>query len=267
VAANRVLSLVKALLGFAVDRGAAEANVAAGIKPPAKEKPRDRTLTEAELRAVWGAFDRVGYPFGAMGKLLVLTAQRRGEVASMRWSQVDLDAATWRLESTDTKAGRRHVVPLSPQVIDILRALPRFAGDDRVFPAARAGSANAMSGFSKALHRIDAEVARANAERRLGRPLVKGEKPGAGEALKPWHFHDLRRTATTGMARLSIPPHICEKVLNHSAGRTLSQVARVYNVHSYGDEVRRALEAWALEVECIVTGQPAKVVAARAAAA
>ena len=64
------------------------------------------------------------------------------------------------------------------------------------------------------------------------------------------------------MARLSIPPHICEKVLNHTAGRTLSQVARVYNVHSYGEEVRRALEAWALEVERIATGEPAKVVAA-----
>jgi integrase len=240
VTANRLLSWIKTLFAWAVDRGVIEINPAAGIKPPHKERPRDRTLSDDELRRVWGAFDRMGHPFGDLGKLLILTAQRRGEVASMRWDRIDFDAAAWRLESTDTKAAREHIVPLTSQVLEILRQVPRFERSPLVIPASRLSSDRPVSGFSQAL---------TTAKRLSG---VDG-----------WHWHDLRRSATTGMARLSIPPHICERVLNHSAGRTLSQIARVYNVHSYGDEVRRALEAWAGEVERIVTGQPAKVVALR----
>jgi integrase len=238
VTANRLLSWTKTLFAWAIDRGVVDANPAAGIKAPHKERPRDRTLTEDELRRVWRAFDRMAYPFGDLGKLLLSTAQRRGEVANMRWDQIDLDAAVWRLESADTKAAREHIVPLAPQAVQILRQMPRFERSPLVFPASRLSSDQAVSGFSKALKRaIDLS------------------------GVDGWHWHDLRRSATTGMAKLGVPPHICERVLNHTAGRTLSQVARVYNVHSYGDEVRRALELWAAEVERIVTGQPAKVVA------
>jgi integrase len=182
----------------------------------------------------------MGYPFGDLGKLLVLTAQRRGEVASMRWDRLDLDAAVWHLESTDTKAARAHIVPLSPQVVEILRRVPRFERSPLVFPASRLSSDRPISGFSKAL---------------LAAKRLSG--------VDGWHWHDLRRSAATGMAKLSIPPHICERILNHTAGRTLSQIALIYNVHSYGDEVRRALEMWASEVERIVSGEPAKVVALR----
>jgi integrase len=187
---------------------------------------------------VWGAFDLMGYPFGDLGKLLLLTAQRRGEVAAMRWQDLDLDGASWRLPGESTKAGREHVVPLARQAVGILRQLPRFERSSLVFPASRLSSAKPVSGFSKAL---------------LAAKRLSG--------VEGWHWHDVRRSATTGMARLGVPPHICERVLNHTAGRTLSQVARVYNVHSYGDEVRRAVEAWALEVERIAAGEPAKIVA------
>jgi integrase len=240
VTANRLLSWVKTLFSWAVERGVVDANPAAGIKPPHREKPRAKTLTEPEQRAVWGAFEAMGYPFGSVGKLLLLTAQRRGEVAAMRWDQIDLDTAVWRLPSESTKAGREHVVPLAPQAVEILRQVPRFERSPLVFPASRLSSDRPVSGFSKALKRaIDLS--------------------GVGG----WHWHDLRRSAATGMAKLAVPPHICERVLNHSAGRTMSAVARVYNVHSYGDEVRRALEMWSAEVERIVTMQPAKVVPLR----
>jgi integrase len=240
VTANRLLSWTKTLFSWAVDRGVVDANPATGIKPPHKERPRDRTLTEDELRRVWGAFDLMGYPFGDLGKLLVMTAQRRGEVAGMRWDRVDLEAAVWRLESTDTKAARAHEVPLAPQVVEILRRLPRFERSPLLFPASRLSSDRPVSGFSKALRRAC-------------------DLAGVGG----WNWHDLRRSAATGMARLGVPPHVCERALNHSAGKSLSQVAQVYNRHSYGDEVRRALEIWAAEVERIVTGQPSKVVALR----
>src|SRR5919106_978849 len=120
VTANRLLSWVKTLFSWAVERGVVEA---------------------------------MGYPFGSVGKLLLLTAQRRGEVAAMRWDQIDLDTAVWRLPSESTKAGREHVVPLAPQAVEILRQVPRFERSPLVFPASRLSSDRPVSGFSKALKR------------------------------------------------------------------------------------------------------------------
>ena len=93
VSANRVLSLIRRLYNWAVERGIVEANPAAGIKPPHREHPRDRILTDDEIRALWAAWDAMGYPFGTIQQLLLLTAQRRGEVAAMRWDQMDLRPA------------------------------------------------------------------------------------------------------------------------------------------------------------------------------
>jgi integrase len=241
VSANRVLSLVKRFLFWAVERGIVDASPAAGVKPPHRERPRDRTLDEDELRALWRAWDRMVYPFGDLAKLLLLTAQRRGEVAAMRWDQLDLDKALWRLPAASTKARREHLLPLPPAAVAILHAIPRIGDSPLVFPSTRAASANPVSGFSKALrtaHRLS-------------------ETAG-------WHWHDLRRSAATGMARLNVPPHVCERILNHTAGRMVSQVARVYNVHSYQAEMRAALDRWAAEVERVVNGEPANVVVLRA---
>src|ERR671919_1573599 len=260
VAANRLLSWIKTLFAWAVARGIVETNPATGIKPPHRERPRERSLSEDELPHVWGAFEAMGCPFGVIGKLLLLTAQRRGEVAAMRWDQLDLDAGVWHLPGESTKAGREHVVPLAPQVVEILRQVPRIEGSPLVFPANRASSTNPASGFSKALLRLGEAVAEHRAKE-AGRdpekvPLQEWTIPG-------WTWHDLRRTAATGMAKLNVSPHVCERVLNHSAGRMMSQIARVYNTHSYRNEVRQALELWAAEVERIVSGEPGKVVALR----
>jgi integrase len=80
-----------------------------------------------------------------------------------------------------------------------------------------------------------------------------------------WHFHDLRRTAASHMARLGVAPHVCERILNHSGGSTMSVIARTYNTHSYQAEMRQALELWAAEVQRIVAGEAAKVVPLMAA--
>jgi integrase len=242
VSANRVLSRIKALFTWSVERGVIEYNPAAGIKEPHREKPRDKTLTEPELRAIWGAFEAMGWPFGPLGKLLILLAQRRGETSSMRWDQLDLDAAIWRLEASDTKAERSHIVPLAPAAVELLRQLPHLDRSPLVFPSERLASDRPVSGFSKALR---------TAQRLSG--------------TSGWTFHDLRRSAATGMAKLAVAPHVTEKILNHRGGHALSQLARVYNTYSYGDEARRALEMWAAEVERIVTGGEAKVVALRRA--
>jgi integrase len=242
VSANRVLSLLKRFLGWAVERGVLGANSAAGVKPPHKERPRERSLSEAELAAVWAAFERMGWPFGPLGKLLLLSGQRRGEIAGLRWSELDVEAGVLRLAGTATKTGVEHLVPLSRAAVEILRGLPKIDDSSLVFPASRLGSANPVSGFSKALrmaHRLS--------------------------GITGWHFHDLRRTAATHMARMNVAPHVVERILNHGGGSTMSVIARTYNTHSYQAEMRSALERWSSEVERIVVGE-AKVVrlAARA---
>jgi integrase len=74
-----------------------------------------------------------------------------------------------------------------------------------------------------------------------------------------WRLHDLRRTATTGMAKMGIAPHVVDRILNHTAG-TIQGVAAVYNRHAYLDERRTALEAWARRVDALVNGTPANLV-------
>jgi integrase len=175
---------------------------------------------------VWHGCDRLGWPFGPLIQLLMLTAQREGEVAMMRWADLDLDAATWTLSASQTKAGRAHLVPLSTKAIQILKVLPRLG--DFVFPANRTGNARPVSGFSKVKVRLD----------RICR--VEG-----------WVFHDLRRTAATAMARLQVPPHVTEKILNHRSAETAGPVGKIYQRYNYFEERREALELWAQTLMCI----------------
>ena len=72
-----------------------------------------------------------------------------------------------------------------------------------------------------------------------------------------WTFHDLRRTATTGMARLSIHPHVADAVLNHKTG-SIQGVAAIYNRHAYLDERRRALETWEAHILATLEGRMAE---------
>jgi integrase len=228
VSANRALSLIRRLYNWGVDRGIVEANPAAGIKPPHREHPRDRILSDDEIRALWAAWGAIGYPFGTIQKLLLLTAQRRGEVAGMRWDQLDLDRGVWRLTSADTKTGREHVLPLAPAVVELLREFPQIDDSPLLFPANRRSSVRSVSGFSKAKRATD---------------QLSG--------IDDWTWHDLRRSAATAMAKLNVPPHVCERILNHSASGMMSAIARVYNVHSYQAEMRIALDAWSREIERI----------------
>jgi integrase len=205
------------------------------LRPPTKEKSRDRVLSDDEIKLFWAACDDLGWPFGPLFKLLLLTAQRRDEVASVEWEEIDLEAGVWSIPKTKAKNGVGHEVQLSRQAIEILSALPRVAGG-LVFTT---NGKTPVSGFSRAKERIDAIMA----ER-------------AGRAIEPWILHDLRRTATTGMAALKIPPHVVDRVLNHTSG-TIRGVAAVYNRHQYGEERRDALAALGRAVEAIVTGRPA----------
>jgi integrase len=135
VQANRVQAAIHAMLTWAVEREIIEINPAAGLRRQTKETARDRVLTNDEVRAVWIAVDKLGYPAGPLIKLLILTAGRRKEIREMRWSEVDLQKGVWTLPAERSKNGLAHPIPLSSVAREVLAAMPRFPGVDYVFSA------------------------------------------------------------------------------------------------------------------------------------
>jgi integrase len=229
IGVNRALAAVKKLFAWCVDRGTIEINPVAGLKAPAKEVSRDRVLTDDELRAYWAAAETEGFPFAQFAQVLVLTGQRRGEVAGMSRSEIDFEKAVWTIPAKRAKNATQHAVPLAPFVIDILKSLPRFLNSDLVFTTT---GKTPISGFGRFKRRLD--------------------NFSAGD---DWRLHDLRRTAATNMALAGVQPHIIEAVLNHKSG-IVSGVAAVYNRHAYLDEKREALHLWTKRVLTIVGRSP-----------
>jgi integrase len=228
--ANRELSALKTFFGWCVDGEIIEVSPAARLAKPAPENRRTRILTDTELRLAWLAGAAEGYPFGDIVRLLMLTAQRRGEVAGARWVEFDLKARTWTIPKERTKNGLPHLVPLSDTALALLEDMPRFKGGDFLFGL---GGRTGFTGYSKGKARIDKRV---------------GELAGATLELPEWNLHDLRRTGATGMAKLGVMPHVVEAVLNHISG-SKAGVAGIYNLWSYEAEKREALARWAEHVE------------------
>jgi integrase len=170
--------------------------------------------------------------------LLILTMQRRQEVAEMDWSEIDLEAATWILPAERAKNGEAHIVPLTGLAIDQLKALfPKAQG--LVFTTT---GRTPVSGFSKAKTTLDNEMKKIMAERQQAR---------GGESVPifvpEWRLHDIRRTGATNLQALGIPIEVTEAVLNHISG-TRAGVAGIYNRYKYEPEKRNALARWDLHL-------------------
>lgn len=215
--ANRILATIRKLFNWCLERGIIEATPIAGLKALTRELSRDRVLDDGEIRRVLNAARLDAYPFRQYVPLLLATAQRRGELANMRWSELDLEARTWVIPAERAKNGKPHVVHLSDFALALLDEVPQFVDCDYVFTTTRRSP---VSGFSKAL-----------------RWLHKHSE------TSDWHMHDLRRTAASGMARAGVAPYVIEKVLNHISG-TISGVAAVYNRYGYNAERCAALDKW-----------------------
>lgn len=215
--ANRILSHVRKLFNWCIERGILEASPIAGVKPPTKEVSRERVLNDDELVRILRACRNEVYPFRQIVPMLLATAQRRGELTEMRWSEIDLEEKLWVIPAERAKNGKKHYVPLSTFALDILNEVPRFLDCDYVFTTTRQ---TPVSGYSKWLRRLSAE-----------------------SETSDWRYHDLRRTAATNLAKLGVTQAVTEKILNHVSG-IVSGVAAVYNRHNYADEKREALETW-----------------------
>ena len=178
IQANRMSAYLSAAFKWLVRNGYAANNAASGIGRVSaeRERPRDRVLTDAEVRSIWEAVERTPTPFGRIAQIALLTAQRRGTIASMKWDDLDLEAGLWSVKGEDMKSGRGHTVPLSPQAAAVLRAIPRQDGQ-YVFGKFGSGP---FSGFSRGK-----------------RELL--EASGTSD----WRPHDLRRSANTRLIGFS----------------------------------------------------------------
>jgi integrase len=214
-----------------------------------KKLRRNRTLSDAELRAVWQATDGrldagaiaearrrdvrrdvhqpIAYPYGPLVQLMILTGQREREIADMTWSEVDFDKALWVIPATRMKGARAHAVPLAPQALALLKALPRFVGD---YVFTTTGGAKPVSGFSKTKERLD---------------KLSG--------VSSWVLHDLRRTMRTHLSALPIEDRVREHMIAHAQ----PGLHQVYDRYAYSDEKRRGFELWEERLRGLLYPKPA----------
>jgi len=231
--ADAVLAQVRAVMTWFQSRDENYTSpIVRGMRRNKNRKARDRVLSDDEIRALWKASDGSG-AFGAILKVLLLTAQRREKVARMQWG--DITDGTWTIAADDREKGTVGKVALPQGVIEILEKQPRLAGNPHVFHGSRRGrrrSKNtltippAFNSWSQRKQELDDHL------------------PG----MKPWTIHDLRRTARSLMSRAGVRPDIAERVLGHA----IPGVEGVYDRHQYDEEKADALRRLAALIEGIV---------------
>lgn len=242
--ASNLFRVLRRLFNWAVEQEDLERSPLEGMKPPILPKARERVLNDEELALVWRAAETIGYPFGPLVHLLILTGARRDEVAALEWSELDREAALWTLPASRSKNDRAAVNPLSPPAVALLDELAKRSGLEDRWP--REGlvfsttGETPVSGFSRAKNRLDRAVG----------ALAKQD----GLPVPPsWCLHDLRRTLATGLQRLGVRLEVTESVLNHVSG-SRSGIVGVYQRHEWKEEKRLALGAWAGHIDRVLNG-------------
>ena len=243
--AHLVFAYARGLFNWAIARGnyGLETSPCDRLQPTkliGPKEPRQRVLTDRELAALWRATDALGYPFGPLYRLLLLTGARKGEVAGLRGREIDFDKKLWSVPPERFKSKTTHLVPLTTPAMDIIEALPRFEKGDHLFSTTF--GERPVSGFSKSKDKLDA--------------LMAAEI----DTLPSWRVHDIRRTVRTRLASLRISDLVAETILGHGK----KGLQRVYDQHQYLPEMREALELWAAHLRSIVSPPPENVVELRA---
>lgn len=193
-----------------------------GLEAPAKGASRDRVLSDEELARVLSCCTRLGGTFAVFVRLLALTGQRKGEIASLRAEMIDRDACTITLPLT--KNGRPHTFPFGAAVGELIEKLPK---EGLLFPAK--GKDSPLNGFSKAMTQLRKEC-----------------------GIDHWTLHDLRRTFATGLQRLGVRLDVTEALLNHVSG-VRAGIVGVYQRHDYQREMRAAIGLWEAHIAKLPT--------------
>ena len=229
VAANRILAYMKRFFSWCKERDILDQSPVEAIKLPSKENDRDRVLNLGEIKSFWISCDKMGYPWGPIFQLLLLTGARLKEISQASWSEISISDRILDLPGSRTKNERAHQIQLSVQTLKILLSLPKIEGQDFLFST---NGKTPVSGFSKVKKRLDILCGVAN-----------------------WRFHDLRRSfATHSSEKLSVSPVIVDKILNHRTGQVRG-VTAVYQRGEYLAERREALQKWGDYIERLVAGE------------
>ena len=209
--ARNVIRYISPMFGFAAGRGLIPGNPWRGLYLPPGPPPRDRVLSREEWLCLWEWGQGAAYPWGALLRALMLSAQRLGEVSGMCWDEIN--GNLWVIPAARHKSKRRHEVPLSAALVRLLATLPRH--DAHVF-STRPGRAVAPGSTLK--NRI-----------------------ATATGVSNWRFHDIRRTGATMMAEGGVQRFIIERVLGHVE----TSVTSIYDRHHYREEKLAALEVLA----------------------
>jgi len=233
IAANKTLAITRKMFRFGVSEDLVPHNPCEAVQAPAEERRRDRVLSVAEIRKMWVALEegKVNMTMAVQLslQLMLVTAQRRAEVASAAWSDIDLGSGWWTIPGAKAKNKLPHRVPLSPLAKRLLKKAKEYAEDsDFVLPN--------RSGYAPI--RPDA----------ISKAVRRNEMAFGIDHFAP---HDLRRTAASQMASAGTLRLTIGKILNHVE----SGVTATYDRHSYDPEKRKALNAWGRKLESTVGGK------------
>jgi integrase len=230
-AQRHVTSCLAPQFRWAVDRELVEHNVADRLPRP-RAGVRHRVLSDDEIGHAWAACDLVGPPYGPYVQLLLLTACRRGELAGLRWPEIDAVRRVLTVPAWRCKSNRELTVPLSPLAQRVLAGVPRLSDGDYVFSLS--GGRMPLGSQGRLKDAFEAQL--------------QAHCSAQGVPTFGFDLHDLRRTVRTGLSELKVPPHIAEFCLAH----VVSGVQKHYDKWSYLDEKREALDAWAGKVERLI---------------
>jgi integrase len=231
--ARAMHSAMSAMFTWLKERRRIKDNPFKTLKKPKAAAARERVLTDDEIRKFWAATEDLMPAFKNALRLMLITGQRRGEVAGMRKSELSDDLSLWTIPPSRTKNKKEHPLPLPPLAREIIASTESISAD---LLFSTTGS-TAISGWSKLKLNLD---------------KLMGEN-------SDWRIHDLRRTAVTGMARAGADLHVIERAVNHTSG-TFGGIVGVYQKHKFAEEVKVALEAWANLLTAIVEGRGDNVV-------
>jgi integrase len=222
--ANKMHAWLSRFFNWSVGRGVIPQSPMTKLPKHGAPVVRDRALSDAEIAALWKATKVMGWPYGAVVQLLLLTLAREAEIAKLVWTE--LDGAEIRLPKARTKNDEARTIPLTPLAWRIVAGSPRIADCPYVFPSRAGTPLTAWSKYKIAL------------DRHMG-------------VNEPWRLHDLRRTGATNLEALGVPLPVTEAVLGHTSG-SKSGIVGVNQQHDYGPEKRAALAKWAGKVLSIV---------------
>jgi len=217
-----------AFLSWCLDRGLIENHVLRGSKLPAPYRPRERTLNNEELIAVWKVCDHLPQIWKTYFRMLIATGQRRIEVAGMHWDEINIKLNTWTLPAHRTKNRHLHIVPISPLMLSVLQEAPGKSGF--VFP-------------SPLNHKQPLRC--------FGRPT---EQLRSKAGVTAFRLHDLRRSVASIMGQIDVAPHVIEAILNHKSG-VISGIAAIYNKYGYEREKAQALGRYGAYIEGLLQSE------------